>query len=135
MRRASIAAQIVCLLYLQATEWISLPPWNNVAHGNGQAGLDIVIAIAGAVILWAAWKAPRSGFPLALMVYGAWLGLQIESWWVPYFRGASPQWQRVYARWFDATYKFLPARGDHPVPDADHVVLHALLLIVVLTSA
>jgi hypothetical protein len=65
-----------------------------------------------------------------------WMVLQVRSWWVPYFRGYSPQRLRVYQQFFGQTYrfKFLPATGDHLPPDAMHVVLQLLLLVVLISG-
>ena len=61
--------------------------------------------------------------------------LEVNSWWVPYFRGASPQFKRFYEHWFGNTDKFLPAIDGHPVPDAEHTVISARLVTVPSTSA
>ena len=70
-----------------------------------------------------------------LGLYGFWLYLEVSSWWVPYFRGASPGMMRFYEHWFGNTYKFLPQIDGHPTPDAEHTVLLLLLLLVLSTSA
>jgi hypothetical protein len=72
---------------------------------------------------------------LAVLLYGYWLWLQIESWWLPYLQGASPDWQRIYQANFGATVKFLPTVGSHLAPDACHVVLQLLILCALVTTA
>jgi hypothetical protein len=71
---------------------------------------------------------------IGTLAYAWWAWLEIQSWWIPYFSGASPQWMAVYTRWFSHTYKFLPAIGNHPIPDAEHTVLTALIISLVLTG-
>jgi hypothetical protein len=41
----ALLLQIVLAIYLQIVEWVPLAPWNNIANGNGQAQLDVIIAI------------------------------------------------------------------------------------------
>jgi hypothetical protein len=77
------------------------------------------------------FRNPHAGLGL----YGFWLYVQIGSWWVPYFRGVSPQFMRFYEHWFGNTYKFLPPIDGHPVPDAEHTVIAALLVTVLTFSA
>lgn len=83
------------------------------------------------VFYWKRWRWPMLA---GLGLYGLWLYLEISSWWVPSFRGASPQFMRFYERWFGNTYKFLPTIDGHPVPDAEHTVILALLVLVVTLS-
>jgi hypothetical protein len=125
----SAAAALALLgIYLQVIEWIDLHPWNNIRNGNGQALLDIALAIimSGMVALllagfrWVAW--------LVSLGLTAWAILQIQTWWLPYFAGASPGWARTYARWFADNVQLLPSTPGHLPPDASHIVLHILLL-------
>lgn len=124
----STAAQIVLLLYFELIEWVNLFPWNDIRHGNGQAGLDIflgVVLLAGTIASVRRWK------PLlwvAFVVYVIWMALQIVSWWVPYIRGASAGWQQVYLHNFSQTIQWLPRSGTHLPPDAAHLVLQVLIL-------
>jgi hypothetical protein len=66
-----------------------------------------------------------------------WLLLQVRQWWIPYLLGPTPihkdlSWYTEHG--YAATIKFLPTIGDRPVPDAQHVVLQALSLLVVVTT-
>ena len=131
---AALASQALLGIYLQVVEWIPLGRWNNIANGNGQASLDIILAAVQAVILVFYWKRWRWAMLAGLGLYALWLYLEISSWWVPYFRGASPQMMRFYEHWFANTYKFLPPIDGHPIPDAEHSVLLALLLLVLTWS-
>jgi len=128
----ALVAQAVLAVYLQVVEWIPLGRWNNVANGNGQGSIDIILVVLQAVILIFYWRRWRWAMLAGLGLYGLWLYLEISSWWVPYFRGASPQFMRFYEHWFGNTYKFLPPIDGHPVPDAEHTVI-AVLLVTVLT--
>lgn len=130
----AIFCQALLAIYLQVVEWIPLGHWNNIANGNGQQITDIVLPILQLAILMAYWKRWRWSMLAGLALYGLWLYMEVKSWWIPYFRGASPQMMHFYEHWFSHTYKFLPAIDGHPVPDAEHTVL-LFLLLAVLTSS
>ena len=133
--RAAAWAQLAAAAYLQLIEWVPLSPWNDLSRGNGQEGLDVVLGIAMLALAAGTLARKRAVMALAVLGYGVWLALQIQTWWVPYFFGASPRWARIYSIWFGRTVKFLPAIGDHPIPDACHVVLHVLLIAAGLLTA
>lgn len=124
---ASVAAQFALLIYLQVHEWIHLPRWNG-GKDNSQGRLDVILGvvqigfIVGVAIEW------MPAMALALVVYAAWLALQLVGWWIPYLRGASEAHLRYYERHWAGTWRFLPAIGDHPVPNAAHVILQALIV-------
>ena len=95
---------------------------------NGQSSLDLMVAAILAALLLASWRRYRWVMAIGVGLYGLWTWLQIDSWWVPYFRGASPGWKAAYARYFGATVKVLPSDTLHLSPDACHIVLQVLLL-------
>jgi hypothetical protein len=70
---------------------------------------------------------------LGVAGYAGWLYLQIQTWWVPYLFGASDHWQEVYHQVFAYSTKILPSFGNHLAPDAMHLTIQ-LLLLVILTS-
>ena len=72
---------------------------------------------------------------LGVGLYALWAWLEIDSWWAPYFHGASVEWKRTYDRFFGETVKFLPSDGVHLPPDACHVLLQVLILAALTTSA
>ena len=130
----ALVTQALLAVYLQVVEWIPLGRWNNVANGNGQESLDIILAVLQAAILVFYWKRWRWPMLAGLGLYGLWLYLEITSWWVPYFRGGSPNMMRFYEHWFANTYRFLPRIDGHPIPDAEHTVILLLLLLVLTFS-
>lgn len=123
----ALVPQMVLFLYFQAVEWIDLFPWNDLAGGNPQQPLDI--ALGGLQLALMAWtsRGSRVALRVAGVFYGLWLALQVASWWPPYFFGTGNGAGEAYLRFFGRTYKFLPPIADHPVPDANHVVLQLLL--------
>ncbi len=133
--RWSIVSQIGLLVYLELIEWVNLFPWNDVRGGNGQGKLDIAIGIVMLAAIWATARRVRFVMALATMLYSFWLWLQIDSWWISYVRGASPEWQRVYERYFSKTVHILPAAGNRLPPDACHLVLQILIVLALVTTA
>jgi hypothetical protein len=130
--RLAVASQMIAAAYLQAVEWIDLFPWNDLAKGNMQERLDVMLLLSQLFVAltyarrWLWWMI--AGW----VAYAVWLYLQIESWWVPYLwggRSVGPNW------YFARTFKFLPAIGDRPTPDANHFVLQLLIIAVLATSA
>jgi hypothetical protein len=130
--KAAVATQLVCAVYLQFIEWVPVFPWNDLAHGNGQEQLDMILAVVQLAIAFGFWMSSRVAMGLGLASYAAWMYLQIDSWWRPYLFGG----RKVGPHWYFArTYKFLPQIDSRPTPDAAHVVLQILLLAVLITGA
>jgi hypothetical protein len=133
--RVAAGAVLVLGGYLQLVEWVDLHPWNDVRHGNGQETLDLILAGASIILVGWLWISRRWAPLAASLALAAWAWLQIASWWIPYVQGASPGWRRVYARWFADTVQILPRDADHLPPDANHLVLQALILAALIASA
>ena len=132
--RASLLIQGTLFAYYQIIEWVNLFPWNDIRRGNGQATLDLIVAAVLGIFIVAAWRRLRWVMAVGVGLYGLWAWLQIDSWWVPYFRGASPAWKRTYDRFFGETIKFLPSDSIHLPPDACHILLQVLILAALITS-
>lgn len=127
-RYAALWSQALVAVYLQAIEWIPMAPWNDLARGNGQERLDIAAAALSAVLVAGTYARRIWLVGLGVVVYGAWLWLQLDFWWRPYVFGATPRELAFHARWFGRTWAFLPSPPGHPAPDAAHLVLHGLIL-------
>jgi hypothetical protein len=126
-RRAAVAVGLVGA-YLQVVEWIDLGPWNHFVGGsNGQERADLLIGVLTVLLVAALWRGGRIATFGAVAATAAWGALQIATWWVPYFQGASPAWQRTYTRWFAPNLQVLPADATHLPPDANHLLLHILV--------
>jgi len=135
------AMWVHCLLsgYLWLIAWIPLGNWNRQRGGTfltallegraieaGDIGMLLFISLP-AVLFWLAFK--RHSFwvgVLALTVDLVWLGLQIQSWWVPYIVGTNVQWRLEYAQ--GPTTKLLPSFGHHVAPDGMHLIISVLLV-------
>jgi hypothetical protein len=128
----AVVAQILAAGYLQLVEWVDLLPWNDLSKGNQQEVMDIVLLVVQAAIAFCFARAWLWPMMVGWLAYAGWLYLQIVSWWKPYLfagRTVGPNW------YFAKTYKFLPQIDQRPTPDADHVVLQLLLVIVLITGA
>lgn len=113
--------------YLQLVEWVDLFPWNDVRRGNGQGGLDLALAALTILLVLGLWRESRVAAFATVVATGAWGALQVSTWWIPYFAGASDSWNRTYQRWFAQTIQVLPREPGHLPPDANHIVLQALI--------
>ena len=66
-----------------------------------------------------------------------WLALQIRQWWLPYLFGPTAlhrDFGWYFAHGYDRTIKILPEIGDRPIPDAQHLVLQGLALVVAIAA-
>jgi hypothetical protein len=138
---ATAALQIALLVYLQVTVGVYLYSWNDFGAA-GDVGKRarlvpafVALGVAQTACIAATLLEAEVAMVFALAFYSAWLGVQIAGWWRPYLFGASTGQRARHERHFGRTYRFLPPIADHPVPDAMHVVLHALLAAVVATTA
>jgi hypothetical protein len=135
---AFIAATLAVALaaYLLVTDWIDLAPWNNVEDAPVRQKLLISLANYTPLlfIAFAVAQPNRILVCLALLAGVIDLLMHVAYWWLPYLRGATAEHNMEHARMFGGTATFLPAIGDHPIPNAQHVVVGALMLAMVATS-
>src|SRR5574341_1216636 len=126
-----IISSVAVYLYLLVTEWVNLAPWNDVSTSTASQKLSgslvnvvpIALLIAGFLLdlLWL--KLVGIGTLLVL------LGVHFAWWWAPYLWGTSQAHLETYTRLFSRTYKFLPARGGNPIPNAHYVTYQVLTLV------
>ena len=129
--RWAVTAQIFCAAYLQFIEWVPVFPWNDLANGNAQEVLDGVRLLLQLAFAIGFHFRRRWAMILGTAGYGAWFLLQLDSWWRPYLLGGrivGPTW------YFARTYKFLPQIDQRPTPDAAHILLQLLLLLVLIMA-
>ena len=125
-----IISSIAVYLYLLITEWVDLAPWNDVSASTPSQKLSgtLVNAVPFALLIAAFLFDLRWLKLVGVGLFVVWLGVHIAWWWVPYFGGTSEAHLETYNRYFGKTYKFLPARGDNPVPNAHYVTMQVLVL-------
>lgn len=132
-----VYSSIIVYLYLLITEWVNLSPWNDIStstlsqklSGTLINAVPFGLVIAGFLLdlLWL--KLLGIGTLLVL------LGVHFAWWWVAYLWGTSQAHLEAYTRLFSHTYKFLPARGGNPIPNAHYVTLQVLTLINVIIAS
>jgi hypothetical protein len=105
------------------------------AGSPGNLVLAAAIAVPQLLLLFATIRRLRPLLWLGLVGDGIWLALHLRSLWLPYVRGASPEYAQMYARVFGRTTKWLPNSGTHLAPDAMHIVIDVLLVAVIVTVA
>lgn len=61
--------------------------------------------------------------------------MHIFTWWIPYLFGFPNSVRSDYQKYFSRTYKFLPPIKNHIIPDAEHVGVGLLLLIIIIVQS
>ncbi len=128
-----IVLQCLLLFFMLFHDWIPVPPFNDIEalkkvdsnrvrlRGSLINGTFVLVPLILTIIY-------RHHLPLAakliiLLFYAALTVGTILSWWVPYLFGSSEKHRQAFSK-FQHTHHFLPARGNHVVPNTLHVVLH-----------
>jgi hypothetical protein len=142
--RISLAAQFLLATYFQIINWFSLGLWNYQPGfvpllSSDKAAWGDIASVSAFLLPFlffslAYWKRWTWLMWVGTVCYTIWLCVQIYSWWVPYIFGASPQWQEVYDRVFAHSTKILPSFGNHLAPDAMHLTIQLLLIVMVVSS-
>jgi hypothetical protein len=145
--RNSCIVQIILTIYFQVINWFSLGSWNNqdkfqpvssqMLEGKlGVMDWGFLFTFILPLIIFSLGMKFRKMWLIAssLLLYVAWLFLQIYSWWIPYIFGANENWTEIYHRVFAKTTKLLPSFGNHLAPDAMHFTLQVLLVVVVVLT-
>ena len=135
---AAFTAQVVLLAYFELCVLIPLGRWNaqpgnEVPFSSGNVILGAAIGGAQLLLLIGTVWRLRTLLWFGLLGDTVWLLLHIMSLWMPYIRGASPQYAGMYARVFGRTTKLLPNFGNHLAPDAMHILIDVFVIAVIVT--
>ena len=138
MDASTMAAAFAVALaaYLLITDWVDLAPWNKV--DDLPVRQKLLISVANYTPLLFIGVAVLQGgllVVLALLVGVVDLAMHVAYWWLPYLRGASPEQVAERERLFGGTTTILPAIGNHPIPNAQHVVVGILMAAMVAFTA
>lgn len=136
MYLTALFCQLALLLFQQLTTLFDLYPFNNVHCFTWKERLAECL-INGMLL-----ALPFVGFVFhlswlevaALIIYPALLTGEYISWWHPYLFGATKSWREKYDRIFCHTLVVLPPIRNHPVPNLEHLLLHALSLLVTILT-
>lgn len=145
--RISLAIQFLLAVYFQLINWFSLGSWNyqpgfdpisnSIIAGKiswGEIGILSLFLLPFILFAFSYWKRWNWLMWVVAISYTVWLYLQVQTWWVPYFFGASKKWQEIYHRVFAHSTKILPSFGNHLPPDAMHLTIQLLLFVIVITA-
>jgi hypothetical protein len=121
--------QALYVVYLTITQWVRMPPFNDL-HGENKpvnAAIQVALGILAVGTLlgyrWALWS--------AAVAYTLVMASHLIEWWIPYLTG----WPTfALGRPPQATTRYLPVRGDRPVPDYLHTGVGLLALAALTTS-
>jgi len=130
------AFAVALAAYLLITDWVDLAPWNKV--DDLPVRQKLLISVANYTpLLFIAVAVPQGGLlaVLALLVGVVDLAMHIAYWWLPYLRGTSAEQVAERERLFGGTTTFLPTIGNHPIPNAQHVVVGILMAAMVAFTA
>jgi hypothetical protein len=145
--RISLATQLLLAAYFQLINLFSLGSWNyqpgfvplfsTVNSGKiqwsdvGILGLFLLPFLLFGLAYWRRWNWLMW---IGAIGYTIWLYFQIQTWWIPYLFGASEHWQQIYNRVFAHSTKILPSFGKHLAPDAMHLTIQLLLIVIVIST-
>lgn len=142
--RISLATQFLLAAYFQVINWFPLGQWNcqtgfvplltSVTSGKvawGDIGSVSVFSFPFLAFIFAYWRRWTWVMWAGVFGYFCWFYLQFQTWWVAYLFGASDRWRETYYRVFAHTTKVLPSFGDHLAPDAMHLTIQLLLLVII----
>lgn len=132
----ALAFQILLLAYHQITTQVDFFPFNGArflkarekalectVNGTLMSLAPVGFAFGIRGLMW-----------FGVFYYFLLFAEELRVWWVPYFFRPTKSWQATYDRLHSQTIKVLPARGNNPVPNLEHTILHALTLITALTT-
>jgi hypothetical protein len=132
----AIALQALLLAYHQFTTQVDLFPFNGARFYKGwekalECGVNgALMSLAPVGFLFKI----RGLMWFGVFYYFALFAEECRVWWLPYFFGPSKGWKEAYERLHSQTIQVLPARGGNPVPNLEHMILHALTAITAVTT-
>lgn len=133
---AALVAQIATLLFHQTTTNLDLYPFNNI-RGYSRRERAVEAAVNGVVMLLPVGlllvDRPATVVASAVLLTLLFC-MELAMWWLPYATGRAipaltqgeEPWSVVHRRLFAETVTVLPQVRDHPTPNLEHTLLHAL---------
>lgn len=133
---AATLSPLVLLGYQILIDWVDLFPWNDVSLKSTKVRLLEVFGNYPPLLLSAFLfhLGHRTALMVGLAIPLLITVMHLHAWWRPYFFGASEAELVTYRENFGRTLKVLPAIGENPVPDAEHMVVGLLFLVCVATG-
>ena len=134
---SAAVTQLVMLTYFVIDNHVNLYPWNNPQSATAELPSTLWGLIPFSLYSLAFARRIRWGMLIGMVHSYVWLILQIRQWWLPYLFGPTLLHGDVtwyYEHGYTETIKILPPIANHPIPDAQHLVLQFLSLLVVVTA-
>ena len=160
MIRFAIICQLALLAYHQVTTFFDFFPFNGARNytiqeklaEGGSNGILMTLAPVGFVFHI------RGLMNYGVVYYFILFAIELIIWWIPYLTAPSGRWRSIYNRllsvatsnfekgdtlthWYNiyrrlhsGTITFLPVRGDRPVPNLEHTILHAWTFITAIVT-
>lgn len=128
--------QCILLLFMALHDWVDIPPFTNLpalkqAHsfrfrliGSFVNSILVLVPIT-VTLIYMSSTLPLWARVLFTLIYGLITIGTMTAWWIPYFGGGYLiHGNGAGFEEYRDTHSFLPARGDHVVPNTLHVILH-----------
>lgn len=131
---AAIVAQVIMVAYSIVTNHVNLYPWNNLLESQLVNTLTSVVPFT--IYIMAFSLQIRWLMSIGVVHSFIWLWLQLYQWWLPYLFGPTALHQDFswyFENGYSETVRFLPSLGQRPTPDAQHVVLELLSVVMAVT--
>lgn len=129
-----IVLQIVLLFFMTFHDWVHLPPLTDIRelekHSTfvGRLINSTLLFFLIFIPLFLTWYYQNSFPQWTLIIIALFYGLlslgTILTWWIPYFFGSYSEEHKQGFVGYKNTHHFLPAIGDHVIPNTFHVLLH-----------
>lgn len=133
---AALVAQIATLVFHQTTTNADLYPFNNIRRYTRreravEAAVNGVVMLVPIALLLVDRPATVVASAVLLTLLFC---MELAMWWLPYATGRAipalthgeEPWSVVHRRLFAETVTVLPQVRDHPTPNLEHTLLHAL---------
>lgn len=127
--KAVLWSVVAMLGYFVVDNHVDLYPWNDL----DRVGSQLASTLSGVIPFTLAALAFRLGWRWAMVFFAGyawvWLGIQVWNWWVPYLFGG----ERSFLPEYERTLHPLPPINGRPGPNAEHLVLQLLSLVMALS--
>ena len=140
-----LALQVFHVAFLLLHDWVPLGTLNDVAAVRRESSVaklitaTVVSTLPYGIALGFSLHDQHHGYPHWLftflwIAYVLLLAGELQAWWVPYFRGATPERIERYAAMFGNTHAFLASRNGVRI-NTLHCILHAATALTLVTLA
>lgn len=132
----AVLAQAASTIWFAVTHWIDLKPLNHLDEEAfpHERRTNLILHFFQLASIGGFLFYIKGLMLIGVIFWSVSMLGHILSWWLPYFFG----WPKAFLKNAVAdnakTYHFLPPRDNHPIPDLNHCIIGALLVVVTLSS-